>query len=82
MIRRWWREARRARDGWSAARQSNFPRRSGQLHNLAPPDNFDDPLHETEIAAWEGGLYFRPQSDQSADESAGLVAVSPGVASI
>ncbi len=31
-----------------------LPRRFGQLPALAVPDNFDDPLPETEIAAWEG----------------------------
>jgi hypothetical protein len=30
------------------------PRRFGQLPALAVPDNFDDPLPDAEIAAWEG----------------------------
>lgn len=30
------------------------PRRFGQLPALVVPDGFDDPLPETEIAAWEG----------------------------
>lgn len=30
------------------------PRRFGQLPALAVPDNFDEPLPDAEIAAWEG----------------------------
>ncbi|SOJ55284.1 hypothetical protein MSIMFB_02773 [Mycobacterium simulans] len=30
------------------------PRRFGQLPNLAVPKDFDDPLPESELAAWEG----------------------------
>ena len=30
------------------------PRRFGQLPNLVVPDNFDDPLPDSELAAWEG----------------------------
>ena len=30
------------------------PRRFGQLPSLGVPDNFDDPLPDAEIAAWEG----------------------------
>jgi antitoxin (DNA-binding transcriptional repressor) of toxin-antitoxin stability system len=30
------------------------PRRFGQLPNLPIPDGFDDPLPDSEIAAWEG----------------------------
>ncbi|MGB3355544.1 MAG: hypothetical protein WBB00_22645 [Mycobacterium sp.] len=30
------------------------PRRFGQLPDLAVPDDFDDPLPETELATWEG----------------------------
>ena len=30
------------------------PRRFGQLQNLSVPDTFDDPITDTEIAAWEG----------------------------
>ncbi|MCV7145695.1 prevent-host-death protein [Mycobacterium riyadhense] len=30
------------------------PRRFGQLPNLTVPDDFDDPLPESELAAWEG----------------------------
>jgi prevent-host-death family protein len=30
------------------------PRRFGQLPALAVPDNFDEPLPEAEVAAWEG----------------------------
>lgn len=30
------------------------PRRFGQLPALAVPDNFDDPLPDAEVAAWEG----------------------------
>ncbi len=30
------------------------PRRFGQLPALTVPDNFDDPLPDAEIAAWEG----------------------------
>jgi prevent-host-death family protein len=30
------------------------PRRFGQLPNLLVPDNFDDPLPDSELAAWEG----------------------------
>jgi prevent-host-death family protein len=30
------------------------PRRFGQLPNLAVPGDFDDPLPESELAAWEG----------------------------
>jgi hypothetical protein len=33
---------------------TNSTRRFGQLENLAVPDNFDDPLPDTEITAWEG----------------------------
>ena len=29
------------------------PRRFGQLPNLIVPDNFDEPLPETELVAWE-----------------------------
>jgi prevent-host-death family protein len=29
-------------------------RKFGQLPTLAVPENFDDPLPDTEIAAWEG----------------------------
>jgi prevent-host-death family protein len=29
------------------------PRRFGQLPNLAVPEHFDDPLPESELAAWE-----------------------------
>ena len=29
------------------------PRRFGQLPNLVVPDDFDDPLPESELAAWE-----------------------------
>lgn len=29
-------------------------RKFGQLPTLVVPDNFDDPLPDTEIAAWEG----------------------------
>lgn len=29
------------------------PRRFGQLPNLTVPDNFDEPLPETELVAWE-----------------------------
>jgi prevent-host-death family protein len=29
------------------------PRRFGQLPNLAVPEDFDDPLPESELAAWE-----------------------------
>jgi hypothetical protein len=35
---------------------TNSPRRFGQLENLAASDNFDDPLPDTEIAAWEDDL--------------------------
>lgn len=31
-----------------------MPRRFGQLPTLAIPDGFDDPLPDSEIAAWEG----------------------------
>jgi prevent-host-death family protein len=30
------------------------PRRFGQLPALTVPDNFDEPLPDVEIAAWEG----------------------------
>ena len=30
------------------------PRKFGQLPALVVPDTFDDPLPDTEIAAWEG----------------------------
>lgn len=30
------------------------PRKFGQLPALVVPDNFDEPLPEAEIAAWEG----------------------------
>jgi len=30
------------------------PRRFGQLPHLVVPDDFDEPLPESEIAAWEG----------------------------
>ena len=30
------------------------PRRFGQFPNLLVPDNFDDPLPDSELAAWEG----------------------------
>lgn len=30
------------------------PRPFGQLPDLAVPDDFDDPLPETELATWEG----------------------------
>jgi prevent-host-death family protein len=30
-----------------------MPRRFGQLPNLIVPDNFDEPLPETELVAWE-----------------------------
>ncbi|WP_204081361.1 type II toxin-antitoxin system Phd/YefM family antitoxin [Mycobacterium riyadhense] len=30
------------------------PRRFGQLPNVTVPDDFDDPLPESELAAWEG----------------------------
>lgn len=30
------------------------PRKFGQLPALAAPDNFDDPLPGSEVAAWEG----------------------------
>jgi prevent-host-death family protein len=30
------------------------PRKFGQLPGLAVPDDFDEPLPDTEIAAWEG----------------------------
>jgi hypothetical protein len=30
------------------------PRKFGQLPALIVPDNFDEPLPEAEIAAWEG----------------------------
>ena len=30
------------------------PRRFGPLPDLAVPDDFDDPLPETELASWEG----------------------------
>jgi hypothetical protein len=30
------------------------PRRFGQLPDLAVPDDFDDPLPETELTTWEG----------------------------
>ncbi len=30
------------------------PRRFGQLRALVVPENFDEPLPEAEIAAWEG----------------------------
>jgi len=33
---------------------TDSPRRFGQLQNLSAFDNFDDPLPDTEIAAWEG----------------------------
>jgi hypothetical protein len=33
---------------------ANSPRKFGQLQNLSTPDNFDDPLPDTEIAVWEG----------------------------
>jgi hypothetical protein len=33
---------------------SKSPRRFGQLPSLGVPDNFDDPLPDAEIAAWEG----------------------------
>ncbi|OBK57252.1 prevent-host-death protein [Mycobacterium gordonae] len=32
------------------------PRRFGQLPMLAVPDDFDEPLPDAEIAAWEGNL--------------------------
>jgi hypothetical protein len=32
------------------------PRRFGQLEDLAASDNFDDPLPDTEMAAWEDDL--------------------------
>lgn len=32
------------------------PRRFGQLPNLTVPEDFDDPLPESELAAWEGNL--------------------------
>ena len=31
-----------------------LPRRFGQLPNMVVPANFDDPLPESELAAWEG----------------------------
>ena len=31
-----------------------MPRRFGQLPNMSIPDGFDDPLPDSEIAAWEG----------------------------
>jgi prevent-host-death family protein len=31
-----------------------LPRRFGQLPNLLVPDNFDDPLPDSELAAWAG----------------------------
>ena len=31
-----------------------LPRRFGQLPNLSVPDDFDEPLPEAELAAWEG----------------------------
>ena len=31
-----------------------LPRRFGQLPNLVVPDDFDEPLPEAELAAWEG----------------------------
>lgn len=30
------------------------PRRFGQLPNLTVPEDFNDPLPESELAAWEG----------------------------
>ncbi len=30
------------------------PRRFGQLPNLAVPENFDEPLPESELSTWEG----------------------------
>jgi prevent-host-death family protein len=30
------------------------PRRFGQLPNLVVPEGFDEPLSESELAAWEG----------------------------
>jgi prevent-host-death family protein len=30
------------------------PRRFGQLPNLAVPEDFDDPLPESELTVWEG----------------------------
>jgi prevent-host-death family protein len=30
------------------------PRKFGQLPGLVVPDNFDEPLPESEIAAWQG----------------------------
>mgnify|MGYP003498239032 CR=1 FL=1 len=30
------------------------PRRFGQLPTLTVPDDFDEPLRDTEICAWEG----------------------------
>ncbi|WP_102141414.1 type II toxin-antitoxin system Phd/YefM family antitoxin [Mycobacterium hubeiense] len=30
------------------------PRRFGQLPTLVVPDNFDEPLPDTELVAWEG----------------------------
>lgn len=30
------------------------PRRFGQLPNLSVPDDFNDPLPESELTAWEG----------------------------
>jgi hypothetical protein len=34
--------------------RTTSPRRFGQLHNLAVPDTFDDPLPDAEMGAWEG----------------------------
>jgi prevent-host-death family protein len=31
-----------------------LPRRFGQLPNMVVPANFDDPLPESQLAAWEG----------------------------
>jgi hypothetical protein len=41
---------------------TNAPRRFGQLQNLSVPDNFDDPLPDAEIAAWEGDSHSETQA--------------------
>ena len=56
---------------------TNSPRRFGQLQNLSVPDNFDDPLPDAEIAAWEGDS--APQLGEHLDRRGSRPGREPGV---